>query len=129
MKKIILVPIANLKPHEHIIPENLEKVKNSIQKDGFLINPVIVDRNHLVILDGHHRVQALEALGYTKVPAHMVDYFDENIKIFPRRAEVSISKKIIIEKALAREVFPCKTSKHVIPGRPMRINIPLKDLK
>ena len=128
MKDIILMPIIDLKPHEHVIPENLEKVKNGIMKKKFLINPIIIDCEHKIVLDGHHRVQALRILGYAKVPVYMVDYLDENIKVSPRRPDISISKEIIIKNVLAGNIFPCKTSKHTIPGRPMRMNIPLEDL-
>lgn len=128
MGKIKLIAIARLKPHEEIIPENLEKVKNKIHKNGYLINPVIVDRKSLVILDGHHRVKALELLDYKKIPAYLVDYYDKKIKVLQRRSEIPISKKIVMEKALSGEVFPCKTTKHLIPRRPMRLNVSLKKL-
>ncbi|MCX6761302.1 MAG: ParB N-terminal domain-containing protein [Candidatus Moranbacteria bacterium] len=129
MKKIKLILISKLKPHEEIIPENLEKVKNKIRKNGYLINPVIVDQKNLVILDGHHRVRALELLGYKKIPAYLVDYYAKEIKVLQRRPEIPISKKIIVEKALNGGVFPCKTTKHLIPKRPMRLNIPLENLE
>lgn len=129
MGRIKLITITKLKPHEEIIPENLEKVKHEIYKNGCLINPIIVDQKNLVILDGHHRVKALEILGYKKIPAYLVEYLDEEIKVLQRRIEIPVSKKIVVEKALSGEVFPCKTTKHLIPGRPMRLNISLGDLK
>jgi L-serine kinase (ADP) len=129
MKKVILVSIANLKPHEHVIPEKLKKVKDNIKNNGVIINPIVIDQKHQVILDGHHRVQALKLLGYTKVPAYVVDYFDENITVDQRRKEIPISKKIIIKGALSGEIFPCKTSKHKVPDRPMGLNVALDDLR
>jgi len=128
MGKIKIVAIADLKPHEDVIPENLEKVKNKIYKRGYLINPIIVDQDNLIILDGHHRAMALSILGYKKIPAYLVDYHSREIKVLQRRPEIPISKEIIIKKALAGEIFPCKTSKHLIPQRPQRINVPLGKL-
>ena len=109
--------------------KNLEKIKNQILSDGYLINPIIVDQENLVILDGHHRAEALKLLGYKKIPAYVVDYFDKEIRVVQRRPEIPISKEAIIQKALAGEVFPCKTSKHFIPNRPKKVNIPLMNLK
>jgi hypothetical protein len=129
MNKIKLILISKLKPHEKTIPENLEKIKNEIYEKGYLANPVIIDQKNLVILDGHHRVKALELLGYKKVPACLVDYFAKEIKVFPRRLEISISKDIVIAKALAGEVFPHKTTKHLISGRPRSLNVTLKKLR
>lgn len=129
MGEIKIIPIEELKPHEQTIPENLKRLENKIRENGYLINPIIVDQDSLVILDGHHRAKVLKLLGYKKVPAFLVDYSDKGIKVFQRRPEIPITKEIIIKKALAGEVFPCKTSKHQIPKRPMRLNIPLEKLK
>ena len=129
MNKIKLILISKLKPHEETIPENLEKIKNEIYEKGYLANPVIVDQKNLIILYGHHRVKALELLGYKKVPAYLVDYYAKEIKVLPRRPKISISKEIIIAKALAGEVFPHKTTKHLIPGRPKSLNVPLEKLR
>jgi hypothetical protein len=129
MNKIKLILISKLKPHEEIIPENLKKIKNEIYEKGYLANPVIIDQKNLIILDGHHRVKALELLGYKKVPAYMVDYYAKGLKVFPRRSEISISKNIVIAKALTGEVFPHKTTKHLIPGRPKSLNVPLEKLR
>lgn len=129
MGEIKIISIADLRPHEEIIPENLERVKEKIRDKGYLINPIIVDRDNLVILDGHHRVKALKLLGYKKIPAYTVNYFDKKIKVLQRRPEIPVTKEIIIKKALAGKVFPCKTSKHIIPERPMRLNVSLEILK
>lgn len=40
-----------------------------------------------------------------------------------------LSKKIIVETALSGQVFAYKATRHVIPARPLRINVPLTLLK
>lgn len=45
------------------------------------IVPIVVDRNSLTILDGHHRHQAAVILGLDKIPVILVDYLSEDIKI------------------------------------------------
>ncbi|MDH3324351.1 MAG: ParB N-terminal domain-containing protein [Candidatus Peregrinibacteria bacterium] len=125
MKIIKLINIADLKPHEETFPDNLEKVKTKIKQAGFLINPVIVDQESLVILDGHHRVKSLEILGCKKVPSFLVNYSDHQIKVIPRRQNIKVSKELIIKKALSNKTFPYKTSKHLIPNLPKKINISL----
>lgn len=129
MDKIQIIPIKKLKPHEKTNRINLKKIKCRLCEEGQLINPVIVDRDNLIILDGHHRVSALAELGYKKIAAYLVDYSSERIKVLPRRSNIKISKEIIIKKAQAGEVFPYKTSKHLIPNRPKNINTPLYSLK
>ncbi|MDP1845287.1 MAG: ParB N-terminal domain-containing protein [Candidatus Moranbacteria bacterium] len=129
MKKIQIISIKKLKPHEKTNRINLKKIKFQLRKEGRLINPIIVDRDNLIILDGHHRVRALAELGYKKIAAYLVDYSSERIKVLPRRPGIKISKEIIIKKAQAGKVFPHKTSKHLIPDRPKNINTPLYSLK
>ena len=51
---IILIDIDSLKGHEEVIPDNLETRKNKLLDKGFY-KPIIVDRESLVILDGHHK--------------------------------------------------------------------------
>jgi len=104
-------------------------VKASLLSCGYIKNPVIVDKEHRIILDGHHRVLALRALGYKKIPAILVNYRDNKILVISRKKRIKISKQIIIDKVLQNKVFPCKTSKHFIPHRLKNINIPLWQLK
>jgi len=41
----------------------------------------------------------------------------------------ALTKTIIVKTALSRERFPSKTSRHVIPARPMGIDFPVNDLR
>ncbi|MFA5926473.1 MAG: ParB N-terminal domain-containing protein [Parcubacteria group bacterium] len=129
MRKIRIIPIKKLKPHEQTDKKNLERIKNDIHKTGCISNPVVVERDNLVILDGHHRTKALQLLGCTEIPVYLVDYFNDEIEVSQRRPEIKISKEIIIKKALAGKLFPKKTSKHFIPDRPINLNISLEALK
>ncbi|WP_187152649.1 ParB N-terminal domain-containing protein [Acidianus manzaensis] len=70
----------NLISHEDIEVYNLEKIINCIRKYK-AIQPVIVDENTFIILDGHHRTKASKILGIRKIPVYMVDYFDNRIKV------------------------------------------------
>jgi hypothetical protein len=41
----------------------------------------------------------------------------------------ALTKTVIIETALSGKRFPCKTSRHVIPARPMGIDFPICKLR
>jgi hypothetical protein len=127
--KYKLLPLNLLKPHEKTAKRALAKLKARLLAEGFLINPVIIENKHFIILDGHHRVQALKDLGFKNIPVHLVNYSDKNIKVNPRRKEIKISKDIIIQEVLNQKLFPYKTSKHTIPHRLMRINLDLNKLR
>ena len=53
MVGVEMVEIDSLKGHEEVIPDNLETRTAKLIGKGFY-KPIIVDRESLVILDGHH---------------------------------------------------------------------------
>jgi hypothetical protein len=67
--------------HEEIIPEQLEGLKQSIIRSGYLESPVIVDRDSLVVLDGMHRVNVVRMLNCRFITVCMVNYFDKRITL------------------------------------------------
>lgn len=203
--------IDNLKEHEHVDPLRLEEVKVILLKDKFQRDPIIVDKETKVIIDGHHRLNALKILRYSKVAVHHVNYFnDERIIVktwYPlligsrkklmellydkienaqskrnpklhgefiiknriyslkvRREIVmqsilgefrveyaftskiarrlalngkvagafifkSVTKKDVIDRALAEKKFPPKTTQHIIPNKPRMWYVPLRELR
>jgi len=77
-----LTRISELKEHEQTDPFHLEELKSELVRDGYQKNPIIVDVNYKVILDGHHRAKILRKLGCSKIAAHHVDYLnDTNIRL------------------------------------------------
>ncbi|MEM2942468.1 MAG: ParB N-terminal domain-containing protein [Candidatus Bathyarchaeia archaeon] len=73
-----MLDIEQLKPHEQTDPLRLEELKKQLAADGYQKDPIIVDERHLIVIDGHHRILALRALGYTKVVAHKIKYLDDD---------------------------------------------------
>lgn len=73
--------IENLKLHEEIVSSYLLDLAETIEKDGKIRNPIIVDRESGVVLDGMHRVAAISYLGYDKIPACFVHYQDPELKL------------------------------------------------
>lgn len=73
-----MLDIGCLRPHEQIDPIRLEELKRQLTDDGYQKDPIIVDERHLIVIDGHHRILALKALGYSKVVAHRIKYLDDD---------------------------------------------------
>jgi len=95
---LAIVDSNELHLHEEIIPDQLEGLKQSIIKTGFLEAPVIVDRGSLVVLDGMHRVNVLRMLNCRYIMVCMVDYFDKRITL--GRWCRTIPKPFNLEKAI-----------------------------
>ena len=72
--RIAISNIADLHLHEEVVPELLDELVRTIDSDGCLKHPVIVDDVSHVVLDGMHRVAALKRLGCILCPVCFVDY-------------------------------------------------------
>lgn len=123
-----LIPLEELREHERIIPSHLCELREEINGDGFIRNPIIADRTSMVILDGHHRYNVAVSLGLRRIPVVLVDYLSPEIKVYPRRKNIKVTKEIIIQRGVKSRPFPHKTTRHVIPGRPMNVMVPLEAL-
>ena len=136
--EFVVFEIEELKEHEDIRPDYLEALKNEIMSDGILKMPIAVDKNTFIILDGHHRLQALKRLGCKKIPCVLVDYQSPEIEVIAWREGETMTKEKIIDTALSGKRMPSKTSRHMIflngkwkhiSAIQMIINIPLEELK
>ncbi len=75
------IEIDTLLPHEETIQELTDSLAAEIIKDGAQIDPVVVDAQSRVILDGTHRVAALTSLGCKSIIVCSVDYSNPSIKV------------------------------------------------
>jgi uncharacterized protein (DUF1015 family) len=124
-----IVDIKNLKQHEEIDPVHLSKLKVIIKRANIFKEPIIVDNEYLIVLDGHHRLNICKQLGLSKIPCIFVDYLnDSKIRVTTRRKEYKITKGYVVDVALQSKVFPKKTTKHYIPYRVNNLKIPLASL-
>ncbi|MEM3402550.1 MAG: ParB N-terminal domain-containing protein [Candidatus Hadarchaeales archaeon] len=76
-----ILSVGEMLIHEEIIPEMLEDLISDIKNTGKFRDPVIVDSETKVVLDGMHRVAAAKKLGLNGIPACLVDYGDPKIKV------------------------------------------------
>jgi len=130
--------INELKEHEEVEPNYLEKLKKQIMKDKVLKKPIVVDRNTKIIIDGHFRFNSLKQLGCSKIPAFLIDYNSPEILVRAWRENEKITKENVLSSGLNGIKLPPKTSKNMIKiGNKLRhisfiekrIDTPLKELR
>ncbi len=112
--RIDVVPINSLKSHEQIIEDHVRELMDDIKKRGILIKPILVDAKTMIILDGHHRVEALRRLGRQFIPAVLVDYDDECVTVSSWRPYWKVSKDLVRRAGLSGCLLPPKTSRHKV---------------
>ena len=118
---IVFLDPERLKSHERIDKVRLEELITDLKRKKVLRKPVVVDRKTLLILDGHHRRAAFVKLGIKKLPCFLVDYLSETVKVNFRRQDIKnkLIKEVILRKAKAGDLFPDKTTKHILSYRPV----------
>jgi L-serine kinase (ADP) len=107
-----LVPIEELKSHEEIDEENVVDLVKEISRAGVFADPIWAARGSLVILNGHHRVEALRRLGARRVPAWLLDYETDAVSLEPWRPGLPITKAEVVRRGLGGHLFPPKTTRH-----------------
>ncbi len=113
-----LLPLAALRAHEAVDPENLLQVLGKIRRQHLVDEPILVAEaagGLFVVLNGHHRFAALRELGVQRAPAWVVDYEGEAV-ILERwpgaRVQTPPTKAEVVERALSGDLFPPKTTRH-----------------
>jgi len=79
--EVDLRPIGSVLPHEETITDLSSRLSDQIRVDGFQRDPIIVDRENHVVLDGMHRLRALKELGARHILCHLVDYSSPEIRL------------------------------------------------
>ncbi len=110
--KIVIIDINKLKFHEHILESRVLQLMKMIKKKGKFIKPIVVEKNAKIILDGHHRVEAMKRMGFKKIPAQLVDY--KNIKVELRHKNLPdfIIRGLVELIVKKNKLLPRKTTKH-----------------
>lgn len=126
-----LVPLEELLAHEEIDEGGVHHLAEDIQGRRVVEDPiwVAVAEDSYVILNGHHRVAALRKLGATHAPAWVIDYPSSSVRLERWSDGPPIGKDEVVRRAKAGELFPPKTTRHVmkqeLPSRPT----PLEELE
>ena len=125
--KVELIAIDGLLPIECHSKERALFIRKKIEARGSWIRPIIVEKNHRLVLEGHHRFSACKAMGFKLVPAMMIDYSDASIRSL--RRSISFTKEEVVANALAGKLYPYKTVKHDWNFEVPEIEVALEELK
>ncbi len=112
-----LLPIDRLRAHEATNPLLLRVTIEAIEREGEVRRPLLVEREHHIILDGHHRFAALRALGCRRAPAYVAAYSTPMIQLstWPGAPVDHITKEEVVRQVMERKMlFPPKTTRHIV---------------
>ncbi len=112
--RFALVPLRDLSTHESAEPDRVRRVMRQMRSTGMVKKAIVVDSKSMVVLDGVHRLSALQMLGCALVPAWLVDYSDEEIVVLSKDRKSQISKDAVVRAATKGPKFPPKTTRHML---------------
>ena len=81
LERLGILPLDSLKIHEQTIDSNFRALRETMLNLGRIVDPLIVDAKHRVVLDGNHRRQVLEDLKCENAVCQLVDYNDPTIQV------------------------------------------------
>src|SRR5439155_4015743 len=114
--RFAVVELKRLHGHERIRPALLKQLAEQIRRDGFLKRPILVAEGDLVILDGHHRAEALRSLGCKRIPTYLVEYESDGVRLgtWPDAVVAIVDKAEILRRGREGDLFPPKTTRHTV---------------
>ena len=109
---IMLLPERAILPNEHTDSEALECLFQKISEEGIWTHPILLERDSLAVMDGHHRLAVARLLGLKLVPAMLYSY--DQVKVEGRRGLI-IGLSDILQCSLTTSILPPKTTRHTFP--------------
>lgn len=108
--KIEMCPTEKLKHIEGHSKKRVQWLTNKILQEGIWTKPLALDTEHDLVLDGQHRMEVAILLGLKRVP--VIRYKYATVPLRTLRPNYQFSHIDVINRALAKEIYPYKTVKH-----------------
>jgi len=105
--------LARLRPTEQVDERGVMLLAAAMRGDGVQRRPVLVERESLAILDGHHRFRAAQALGLSLINAVVIDYDDPRLTLSSWTARL-FSKDEVRAAASGGVLLPLKSTRHIL---------------
>jgi len=79
--RLELRSLASLRPHEETTESSTKRLASELSSDGVQKDPLIIDADTGVVLDGMHRLAALKLLGLRSAACTSVDYSSDSVAV------------------------------------------------
>ncbi len=111
--KFDYIDINNILCHEKIINERsnaLEKYIKTLENTK-IIPAIIIEHQHNILIDGHHRLNVFKKLKFNKVPVLYINYSHPSIIVNPNNMLTTID---VVNAALTNNYLEPKSTQHMI---------------
>jgi L-serine kinase (ADP) len=126
--EIRLVPIKELRPTEMINTGRFHSLAAKILREGRWTHPILVERENLIVMDGHHRLSSAGLLHLKCVPCLLLSYDDPRVSVTSWHDTEPFDVARIIKAGQTGQLLGFKTTRHRISGTVPSCAIPLETL-
>lgn len=110
---IVLVETNRLLRHEEHLADRLAHVRRRILDAGVWTAPLLVERDALVLMDGHHRLAFAREMGFDCVPCLLAEYHQVGVE--SRHPEFIVTPANVRKRARTGQLYPPRTTRHHVP--------------
>ncbi len=125
-RAVVAVPVAGLVPHEEHDERRALRLARHIGRVAVWTAPLVVERDSLVVMDGHHRLRAAQALGLLVLPAVLLCYEDGGVVLQAWRKGESWGPAAVLACGRSGRLLPRKTTRHLFQPPIGSVAIPLE---
>jgi L-serine kinase (ADP) len=122
-----LIDPKRLRHIEGFSQRRVEWLRRKIVEEGVWTRPLCIERTHLLVLDGQHRMEVALALELRRVPCVLFDYDD--VEVWSLRTNHEVSRQRVIARSLEGDIYPYKTAKHRFPVEVAPVALSLESLQ
>ena len=79
--ELCILHVNDVHPHEETILPEVMRISRDMEKKGIVLDPLLVSKDSLAILDGNHRLEALRRIRTRFFPACLLPYEDPLIEV------------------------------------------------
>lgn len=119
---------SSLKPTEQYDPSRVDTLFEKIKNEGIWQQPILIERNHSVIMDGHHRHQVAKRMNLTTIPCLIISYDSPYITVTSRHSDKDINAEDILQAGLTGILLDYKSTRHQLSIPLLSIRIPIEAL-
>lgn len=112
--EIRLLDLSQLKRTELHNPQRASRLATKIDMEGTWTNPLWVESSELLVMDGHHRLEAAILLGLVRLPCALLAYDMRELSVVSWNGNTPFPVPQIFVAGRTQALLPYKTTRHMI---------------
>lgn len=124
-----LVELSRLLRTERHNPQRASRLAMNIAAEGKWTNPIWVESSDLLIMDGHHRLEAAILLGLARLPCVLLSYHMPELSVASWNGNAQFPIADIFAAGRSQSLLPYKTTRHILACAVPKAPYDLADLR